>query len=400
MEEKLQTWLEDIHTGEREGSIVSDLTVDSLSHENRLLWRSIRKELEEIGINAEIFEANHDFIFGWFNRNVATGAFEERSVDNVDAGDRFDQNESVTTGCSPLCTPERPCLSEGNCGASAKSVTLDHPIDNRSSDSIDLLGIECRNQRLRRAESEHDLQALSRVLSTEQTQKAIKAGELNTAFYRACMSASSHVVLQYLVHGLDANTVYIEDEFCSCCPVVKLSRFWARRGWSVLMVAAKAGALEVVEVLIRYGAMVNYRMEEKTRFSSTRLYGSPRFVGTPLGFAISSRNLETVMVLLSAGAEINAVVGGRTALHQVCAASEQDTDICRALLDSGANANEFDHYGCTPLSLAIGGLHGQIVSLLLHRGANRKEARRTIATSDTLNDAIIYACQQRDSQHS
>ena len=54
--------------------------MDSLSAEDRLTWRTIRKELEDIGITVAAFEANRDFILRWLSHAVETGAFEEQCV--------------------------------------------------------------------------------------------------------------------------------------------------------------------------------------------------------------------------------------------------------------------------------------------------------------------------------
>ena len=52
--------------------------MDSLSTDDRITWRTIRKELEEIGITVAAFEANRDFIFRWLSHAIETGAFEEQ----------------------------------------------------------------------------------------------------------------------------------------------------------------------------------------------------------------------------------------------------------------------------------------------------------------------------------
>ena len=51
--------------------------MDSLSSDDRITWRTIRKELEEIGITVTAFEANRDFILHWLSHAMENGAFEE-----------------------------------------------------------------------------------------------------------------------------------------------------------------------------------------------------------------------------------------------------------------------------------------------------------------------------------
>ena len=52
--------------------------MDSLSTEDRRTWRTIRKDLEDIGITVAAFEANRDFILRWLSHEVETGTFEEQ----------------------------------------------------------------------------------------------------------------------------------------------------------------------------------------------------------------------------------------------------------------------------------------------------------------------------------
>lgn len=80
--------------------------MDSLSKDHRAVWRTIRKDLEEIGITANAFEANHDFIFDWFVRAFDTGAFEEQALSN--------NEEQAATGLesSPPLTRPPPVSAE------------------------------------------------------------------------------------------------------------------------------------------------------------------------------------------------------------------------------------------------------------------------------------------------
>ena len=63
VETKLEKFIEEFHQGKKEASIVSLQIVDSLSADDRVLWRTIHKELEEIGISVAAFDANRNFIF-------------------------------------------------------------------------------------------------------------------------------------------------------------------------------------------------------------------------------------------------------------------------------------------------------------------------------------------------
>lgn len=84
VEAKLDKFIEEFRQGRRESTIVSPQTVDSLSADDRVAWRTIRKELEEIGISVAAFDANRNFIFDWFIRAVEVGAFEEQNAHAID----------------------------------------------------------------------------------------------------------------------------------------------------------------------------------------------------------------------------------------------------------------------------------------------------------------------------
>ena len=73
--------MQEFQDGKHEGSVISTRTVDSLSADERQAWRTIRKDLEDIGISVAAFDANKDFIVNWFKTAISTGAFEEQTVE-------------------------------------------------------------------------------------------------------------------------------------------------------------------------------------------------------------------------------------------------------------------------------------------------------------------------------
>ena len=84
LQTKLDKYIEEFHQGRKKTSVVSFQTMDSLSADDRVIWRKIRKELEEISISVAVFEANRDFIFDWFEHAVEAGAFEEQDTHSTD----------------------------------------------------------------------------------------------------------------------------------------------------------------------------------------------------------------------------------------------------------------------------------------------------------------------------
>ena len=53
--------------------------------DERQIWRTIRKELEEIGITVAAFDANKEFILDWFQNAIATGAFGGKELDDTES---------------------------------------------------------------------------------------------------------------------------------------------------------------------------------------------------------------------------------------------------------------------------------------------------------------------------
>ena len=136
---KLDKFVEDFQYGRRQSTVISDQTVDSLSAEDRLTWRTLRKELEEIGITVAAFEANRDFILRWLKRAVETGAFEEQSAQGSD-------NESLQR--SPSASSARITelgSHESNIGAStevAHTTGHDSRHENRAQPPVSNSGPE------------------------------------------------------------------------------------------------------------------------------------------------------------------------------------------------------------------------------------------------------------------
>jgi hypothetical protein len=80
--------MQEFKDGKHEPSVITTQTMESMSIDEKQMWRTIRKELEEIGISVAGFDANKDFILNWFRDAVSTGAFEEQSFED-DSGSTY-----------------------------------------------------------------------------------------------------------------------------------------------------------------------------------------------------------------------------------------------------------------------------------------------------------------------
>ncbi|KAI9894571.1 MAG: hypothetical protein M1814_001925 [Vezdaea aestivalis] len=81
VQKQLNALLRDYQAGNREGSIATISTTGTFSSEDKVTWREIRKELEEVGITVAAFYANKAFILDWFIGAVESGAFNEQSCE-------------------------------------------------------------------------------------------------------------------------------------------------------------------------------------------------------------------------------------------------------------------------------------------------------------------------------
>jgi ankyrin repeat protein len=101
VEKKLDEFLDEYRHGQFEGSIISSLTAETLHNDDTKSWDQIRAELEDVGITTAAFEANKEFILGWFTSGLKQGLFEEQPLDleyNKDLRDTSDKLSSEDVG--------------------------------------------------------------------------------------------------------------------------------------------------------------------------------------------------------------------------------------------------------------------------------------------------------------
>jgi len=108
-------------------------------------------------------------------------------------------------------------------------------------------------------------------------------------------------------------------------------------GFTPLSLAAANGATNLIPLLIRHGADVN-----------------PDGRWPPLIAAARNGQIQAVRLLLSAGADPNAVdEDGDASLHVVCSDPLGSLGVLHTLLDAGADLEERDAHGDTPLLTAV-----------------------------------------------
>lgn len=118
--------------------------------------------------------------------------------------------------------------------------------------------------------------------------------------------------------------------------------------------ASKAGHLEIVKLLLTYGADID--LQGRLQYSA-------------LHHAARHGHTDVARLLLTSGANPNLLDAlGESPLH--CAATSGSENIAKLLLDHGANVNLVDDMSDSPLSEAIHGCKTDTVKILLVHGAN------------------------------
>ena len=141
--------------------------------------------------------------------------------------------------------------------------------------------------------------------------------------------------------------------------------------------AARGGHIEVVELLLEYGAKTGVLGEDSS---------------TPLHLAASKGHTAVVKLLLDKGANSNCVnEREETPLYK--AAVGGYVQVVKLLLDRGADIQMTDKWKNTPLHLAARFGHKEVAKLLLDRGAQTNSIYNSLA-STPLHEAAI--CGQKD----
>ncbi|HEY6768909.1 MAG TPA: ankyrin repeat domain-containing protein [Candidatus Sulfotelmatobacter sp.] len=134
----------------------------------------------------------------------------------------------------------------------------------------------------------------------------------------------------------------------------ELARTYSPDGFPLVALASTFGHLEVVKLLLSHGADINAIATNGTGY-------------TALTGAISQRHSEIALLLLAHGARADHHYGpGWTPLHH--AAMDGDLEVATMLLDHGAELNARNADGNTPLSLALDKQKTEVAQMLQARG--------------------------------
>ena len=375
----LNQLMEEIRDGKREGSVLTTCTVESISAEEKQVWREIRRELEDVGLTVTAFEANKDFILSWFKDGLARGMFEENVGPDLDLP--FDQLKTddvvdVAFGSErPFYSPDINLSPQSTirmndsdvssiCSTDSESIIPVYVIPNVKEYSVlsakrsvgetkaDSVHRGAENASAERAVATprpmnpHEknfhlaaktgsLSMLDDMLRTD-VNINVQDGDGETALHLAAEAGLSDAAAFLLDHGADCGLRNAKGE-------------------TALLAAAEKADYDILSLLLTRGADVNAGNNSRD---------------TALHKAVMCGHEDAVRLLLTRGSHVDARnAAEETPLFRVKSGSGEP-EISQMLLDRGANANSRDSYGWSPLHLAAQQDLQDTVATLLENGAS------------------------------
>ena len=201
---------------------------------------------------------------------------------------------------------------------------------------------ECGSTPLLIASSNGNI-GLFRLLLAHNADAFVHDNRRNTPLHVAAIGGHVEVVRSLLELKADVDSLNKEG-------LTPLQR--ALKGWG-------KGYLDVVQLLLDYGANVN-------------VYDNDRSRNTPLHFAASQGHLEMARRLLKLKVDVDSLNdNGLTPLQRASEGRREGyLDIMRLLLNYGANVNVHDNHRNTPLHFAVSEGHLEVARMLLEHNAD------------------------------
>ena len=274
VETKLDKFIEEFRQGKKETSIVSLQTVDSLSADDRAVWRTIRKELEEIGISVAAFNANRNFIFDWFVRAVEAGAFEEQDAHSTDdesqhSDEQVCENSEADDGRHMGVQIEKSDSEPLKSIHGGQQTVVVRNLPKRGSTSFNripqrierrvpgtavvLAGMSRPRQRLIEAVAVGDCSKALDILKDEALSHDLDSGTLDRALWSATrlgeISGSYHLLAELIARG--GNVDYVSSDISERTPL-----------WN----SVANGSFDTVQLLVESGVEVNYKGSSRLSF--------------------------------------------------------------------------------------------------------------------------------------
>ena len=361
--------------------------MDSLSANDRAVWRTIRKEFEEIGISVAAFDANRNFIFDWCMRAVETGAFEEQNVRSTNDESQYsDEQERESNEADDGSDMGRQIVDsnsesfESNHGGrqlerqqSSKSAHESGPIPPKHGSTLSdrtsastyprQRAVMSRpRQRLMKAVTTSDFSKAHKILEDEASSHLLDIGTLDRALWSATSQVElrdSYPLLAKLI-AQGANVNYVSSDDSERTPL-----------WN----SVANGSFNTLRLLVESGADVKYTGSSRSPFREARDF-APR--------AALKQNPAMLRLLISSGVDVNVLylaadndfrppifdymTDDISLIHE--AASLGAVSALKALLEHGAEIDAASPRCGTPLMFALLNQQIEAAEFLLVRGAD------------------------------
>ena len=386
VETKLDKFIEEFRQGKREASVASLQTADSLSADDRVVWRTIRKELEDIGISVAAFDANRGFIFDWFVRAVETGAFEEQNEHGIDEESSYSDERESWSNLEQVRRDTGRQIERAE-SESLGSISEDQPLALAQSSGSALNAKPIVPERNPKA-SDRIFASARTPLPRRRLIKAVDIGDVSKALRILKSEALFHVLdLETLDEALWSASRLIDD-FDPCPLIAELIARGGNvnyirndiRGESPLCNSVESNSFNVVQLLVENGADVNdIELPEKR--------GSAK---SALRVALT-KNVAILRLLLSADVNVNqqyretsSCFPGEVTLIQE-AASLGAVPAIELLLEFGAFIDAVSLVHGTALMIALSESKAEAARLLLDKGADANFGKASNNTYYTSN---------------
>ena len=396
--QKLDKFIDEVRTGKREGSIISDCTTGSLSAYEKEAWRQLRKELESVGITPALFNQHRDLILEKLLKAMEDGdltkdtgeelpdtiqeSTEERLNTTEPIGhyrdlaeeleiNPFDSRTESTKGRLSFINRAYRIASKSGTQRAETSLAKSSAIPPiRGPNRIEKLLFKITHGSLMSAVEQGNEDLVRKILQRGADPNAKKKlyGREQTPLSQAAWNGNEAIVKLLLETGeVDVDLKSSDDRtplFRAACSgheaAVKLLLDTDKveidsrdsDGQTPLLRAALNGHKTVVKLLLQ---------TDKVNVNSKDLRGR-----TPLSWATWNGHEAIVRLLLEMGkVDIDTNDSGNiTPLSW--AAREGYVEIVKLLLKTGkVDVNSRDSHNRTPLSLAAGRGHEAVVKLLL-----------------------------------
>ena len=324
VETKLDKFIEEYRQGYKETSIVSLQTVDSLSADDRVIWRTIRKGLEDIGISVAAFDANRDFIFDWFIRAVEAGAFQEQNADITNDESNCNDNQERKSNEKLL------------------GDDVGRQIEHTGIESLESINEDQSLAQPRSSPSVHDAEphlpkndhiTFDQIIASSQTRPEIKRSFPHVASLLTGLSGSQKRLLRAIATGNFSKALKILNDESSFH--LFDTKTLDRSLWSATCQATTSDSYPLIVKLIARGGNVNYVSSDiKER--------------TPLWNCVTNESFDIVRLLVENGANVNYkgtdrpqryYLKGRACDFAPRAALRINPAILRLLISSGVDIN-------------------------------------------------------------